>query len=203
MRTFVRLTVVFGWLVTLSCSAFALSLGDIQKELSGADVISARFEMIKRSQAVGVPLLSHGRVVLVRDKGLLWTMTDPFAETLGFSEKKRGRTDDLGHWQVEENKTLGIVTETMDKVLKGDFAFLSDRFFIEIDGSKENWRVLATPKAGNAKEWISEVLVTGARHISRVQIVMKNATVTEIVFEDAKDNPEINEEDRRLLESLQ
>lgn len=203
MKKFIRFTILFGWLASFSCAGFAFGLKEIQKEISTTDVISARFEMIKRSQTVSVPLAAQGKLLLVRDKGLLWTTIEPFEETLGFSQNKRGHTDDLGNWQVLENQSPGIVTQTMDDVLKGDFDFLSDRFFIEIDGDQNHWRLLATPKSGNAKEWIAEVLVTGSRHISRVQIVMQDKTVTEIVFSDVKDNPEIDKDARRLLESLQ
>lgn len=204
MKVYLRWMLTFGWLAAMSTEVFAITLADIGQAISDASSFSSRFSMMKRTNSVGTPLMSEGRLVLVRNKGLLWAVTEPFEESVGFSEKKRGFTDDRGQWQVKENQTPGIVNEIMQKVLGGDFSFLSDRFFIEVDGSKNAWKVLATPKIGNAKEWIAEVLITGGgRHISRVQIVMKDQTVTEIVFTETKDNPEIDQKDRLRLESLQ
>lgn len=202
MKISLRLALIFGWLAAMATEAGAMTLNDIAQGLCNASSFSSRFSITKRTNSVNMALKSEGRLV-VRDKAVLWIVTEPFEESVGFSEKKRGFSDDLGQWQVKENQVPGMANEIMQKVLGGDFEFLSDRFFIEVDGSQSAWKVLATPKAGNAQEWISEVLVAGDRHICRVQIVMKDQTVTDIVFTETKDNPEIDPNDQLRLESLQ
>lgn len=189
-------------LTAVSSTSFALTLDDVKGALSQASAISSQFEMTKRSASVNVPLLSSGRVLLVKDIGILWTTLVPFEDAVGFSQGKRGWLDASGNWQTTENRSVSQASEIMDQVMRGDYGFLENRFFLEVTGTTQDWRILATPKAGNAKEWITEVLITGDRHVKRVQMTMTDSTTTEILFKNAKDNPEIDSIDRQRLETL-
>lgn len=191
-----------AFLTVISSTSFALTLEDVKGALSQASVISSRFEMTKRSASVNVPLLSSGRVLLVKDIGILWTTQAPFEDAVGFSQGKRGWLDASGNWQTTENRGVSQAAEIMDQVMRGDYGFLENRFFLEVSGTVRDWRVLATPKAGNAKEWITEVLITGGRYVSRVQMTMTDSTTTEILFKNAEDNPAIDSVDCQRLETL-
>lgn len=183
--------------------ARALTLDEVRDRIAQDRAVAADFVMTKKSPAVDVDLVSRGRLLLVRGRGLLWTTAEPFEEVLGFSLRKRGATDESGKWTVLENRHADAAARQVEQLLSGDAGGLESRFFVTLEGDLDGWRAVLTPKSGNAAQWIAEILIRGGRHISRMQLVMKDGTLTEIVFSNPRANPEIDALDDGRLESLQ
>ena len=77
-------TVVVGFTAAVSTAA-PVTVEDILRTVKQPDVLTADFTLEKKTPAVTVMLKSRGRLVLSKEKGLLWMTTDPFEDCLGFS----------------------------------------------------------------------------------------------------------------------
>ena len=188
---------------SFSTAAATLALEDILQTVQRPAVLTADFVAEKRSPAIAITLKSQGRLVLSQSKGLLWITTQPFDDALGFSQTKRGRLDDNGDWSVSENRSTGRAMEMTQKILTADPKSLSDHFFLSPSGTSSAWQLLASPKAGTAAQFLTEVLLAGSKHLQHVQIVQTDGTITRIDFSNINPAPVLSKDDILRLESLQ
>ncbi|MGL5178061.1 MAG: outer membrane lipoprotein carrier protein LolA, partial [Aeromonas veronii] len=75
-----RLTLLL--LALLSLPTQAITLADVQQQLTAADTRSARFEQERQISGLTQALRSSGELLLVKGKGLWWQQQKPFPLTL-------------------------------------------------------------------------------------------------------------------------
>ncbi len=202
--TFIRT----GSLLLAAVAAFSVKAAEISVEtilatVEQPDALTANFTVEKRTPAVAVPLKSEGRLVLSKDRGLLWLTSSPFEDALGFSKTKSGRLDDNGRWMVEESQAAGRALEMTQKFIAAGPQALSDHFFLSPSGTASHWQLIASPKGGTPAQFLTEILFVGDQHLKRVQIVQTDGTITRIEFSQINSSPVLSGDDARRLESLQ
>ncbi len=190
-------------IAAFSASAADLSVETLLATIEQPDALTADFTVEKRTPAVSVPLKSEGRLVLSKDKGMLWITTAPFEDALGFSKTKRGHLDDNGRWVVEASQAAGRALEMTQKFIAAGPEALKDHFFLSPSGTTADWQLLASPKGGTPAQFLTEVLLAGGKHLKRLQIVQTDGTITRIEFSHVNPSAVIAGEDHQRLESLQ
>lgn len=180
----------------------ALTLEEVAASLHRPALLSAGFDLVKKTAALTGALTAKGYFLLAADGRLLWVTQEPYDDVLGFSKAKVGAMDDAGRWQVKPNAYLSQVQSLVDQFLAGDRSELEKMFFLTVSGSREHWSILATPRAQNLSARLTEVLVRGGAHIEGLRIVDPQGTMTDIMFHGVQENPSVTEADQSYLDSL-
>ena len=148
-------------------------------------------------------LKSRGRLVLSKEKGLLWMTTDPFEDCLGFSAAKRGELDEKGRWITSPSAYAGQAVDFMQKLFTEGPDELRNHFFLTPTGTQDHWQLLASPKGGQLANFLTEILLTGNDALQFVQMAQTDGSLTRIYFSQVVRNPLLSPRDLARLEALQ
>lgn len=195
-------SVVIGFTAAVAAAA-PVTVEDILRIVKQPDVLTADFTLGKKTPAVTVMLKSRGRLVLSKEKGLLWVTTEPFDDCLGFSSAKRGELDEKGHWITSSSAYAGQALDVMHKILTAGPDELRNHFFLTPTGTQDHWQLLASPKGGQLANFLTEILLTGNDVLQSVQIAQTDGSLTRIYFSQVVRNPQLSPQDAERLEALQ
>lgn len=154
-----RLLAVFtALLLALPLSAAALTLEQVGKRLNDAPIIQADFQQTQHLKLLSKPLHASGSLLLVRGKGLLWTVKSPFQshiKLIGGHLYSNGQASTLPGGEQ-------FADQLMD-VLAGDIDALKPRFHIQADRQGNQWRLVLTPRDDALAKAISKLTLGGER----------------------------------------
>lgn len=204
MRFFLHrlFAVVIGFTAAVAAAA-PVTVEDILRIVKQPDVLTADFTLGKKTPAVTVMLKSRGRLVLSKEKGLLWVTTEPFDDCLGFSSAKRGELDEKGGWITLPSAYAGQAVDVVQKLLTAESDELRNHFFLSPSGTPDHWQLLASPKGGQLENVLTEILLTGNDVLQSVQISQTDGSLTRIYFSRVSRNPQLSPRDTERLEALQ
>lgn len=194
--------VVIGFTAAVAAAA-PVTVEDILRIVKQPDVLTADFTLGKKTPAVTVMLKSRGRLVLSKEKGLLWVTTEPFDDCLGFSAVKRGELDEKGIWITSPSAYAGQAVDVVQKLLTAESDELRNHFFLSPSGTPDHWQLLASPKGGQLENVLTEILLTGNDVLQSVQISQTDGSLTRIYFSRVSRNPQLSPRDTERLEALQ
>ncbi|WP_051362212.1 outer membrane lipoprotein carrier protein LolA [Solimonas soli] len=167
--------------------AIRAALGAVTRELAAARTISGPYTQKKFLRELPQPLRSQGDFLFVRDVGVAWRTTAPFASELivtrdALVQRDAGSSTRVG---AERQPAVRMVARIFFAVFSLDFAQLSELFTLSVlPGADGSWQLGLTPRheAGT----IEAIVVGGARSVERVQLYEHGGDRTEIAFRDAR-----------------
>ena len=177
-------TAVF-WL-GLSGTALADSsaqlLAQIARISANPEALQANFTQSKNIKGFRSPMQSSGKVILARQKGMLWVTEQPYQSTLkinpnGISEVRNGQTQQLGNAQ-----SMSAMTQVMSSMLAGDFSSLQRYFSFTGKVSGNSWNLSLQPSDAQVKRVISSIQLRGGQYVNQAVIREMNGDITTIRF---------------------
>lgn len=195
MRRFhYALGVVGLLLTTLLAGPVAAANGDDQPPAwqgmpAGDNVMRGRFTQEKHLAELDGALVSKGRLVVVRGRGLIWQVEQPVSTRLVITrEALTERTDgrETSRIMVAEQPGLAVVAALLPALFEGDMNRLQQFFDIE-DRETENGRTTITlsPATAGVGEFVKQVKIEGTDRIERLRIDRPGGDYSVINLESA------------------
>ncbi len=159
-----------------------------------SDVVRGTFTQKKHLTELEQPLLSTGRFVVARGRGLIWQIEQPVsAELVITGEQMVQRSDghEVARISNDEQPALGVVAAVLLAVFQADLDRLQQFFEIETqtrDGGA--WTMKLRPTASGVREFIGGVRIEGAANIERIEIRQASGDRSVIELRTAPSNPE-------------
>ncbi len=192
MRT-LFLCLCLGASLVVPCSA--VTFPELESNLSGVDVLRAQYRQTRFISGLDAPLDSSGTLLLVRNKGVVWSQVEPFqvqfvltdemiAETFGDQPRKIKSKADHG----ELFRFVGFFSSIFD----GDKAALEKTFKIDfVSLNDDRWEMNLTPNIAKIKKVFSGVKLQGRLLVEDVEIVEASGNRTVIHFDDLSTSPTV------------
>ena len=181
MQKIVTFCFCFFYCSNLFCSVAAKTF----KPLEAGQVIKANFSQKRRIKDIPKPLISKGNFVIYAGKGLLWSISEPFAQSTLLSNegifsisdnKKNSLTKKVGAQHIQK------ISELLGKILSGDFQSI-DYFEIEdLPTTNVGWKKRLTPKNEVLQKIFKFIEVEGNQHIECVTLNRFNDDIDVIHF---------------------
>ena len=179
------------------------ALAQLQARITMAPELRADFEQEKHLKGFRNPLRSKGRILVVRDRGVVWTTLAPFPSELVLTDDRIVSRNGEGRSQVEldarEQPAIRAVNAMLFALLRGDVRALEGAFELQPtllgDGQ---WRLALTPKPGILAKAFRQVTLEGASHVDKAVIEEASGDRTTLVFRDHRHRPaELSPEEAR------
>ena len=151
-------------------SSFAQNQSDLERLHSlmlHDSIVRADFIHTRQVAALPAPLVSEGRLWVVRDKGVVWFSVEPppmFKEVILFNDDNLSRPQQA----------------MLAPLFTGDFSTLQRRFDIELSESQNGWRLVLNPRSAVIRSRLRQIIIAGAhdyRHLDVAIISPDNSTV--------------------------
>lgn len=168
-------------------AAIRAALGPVTRELAAAQSIAGLYVQRKFLHELPQPLRAGGDFLFVRDLGVVWRTTTPFASELIVTRDALVQRDGGSTVRVaaEQQPAVRMVARIFFAVFSLDFSQLSELFTLSVlpaaDGS---WQLGLTPKQDAGA--IEAIVVGGHRSVERVRLYERGGDRTEIEFRDAQ-----------------
>lgn len=196
---FVRMLLVGLLLALASGAARAADAADdaaaaVRERLATPAVLRGRFEQEKHLSGFRNPLRSRGTFLLVRDRGVAWDTTEPFASSLVLDRDRivatlpDGRRDVL--LDAAEAPATAAVNALLLALVAGDLDALAPRFAmtgtLADDGG---WTLRLVPRGAPLDRVFAHVDLAGDRFVREVRIAESGGDRSTIRFLDLVDAP--------------
>ena len=180
------------WLVSaLMCASVAQAqdnaqlLNRIANISAKPEAMQANFKQSKKINGFRAPVVSSGKVVLVRQRGMLWFTQAPYQSSLhitanGIVEKQGGQSTQIANAQGMKN-----MTQIMSAMLSGNFSGLNQYFNFSGTAQAKSWALHLTPLDEHMRRSISNIDLSGGQFVNRAVIYEVSGDVTTIVFSQA------------------
>lgn len=183
-----RLVYVFVLVLSVVATAEAEpsdALTAIGNGLTKSAKVCASFSQEKFLRALNRPLRSGGRMIFMKDTGLLWQVERPFPARVLIKE------DALISWDDQDTpKRSGIGTAPVFRAMAQVFlaAFstnvtaLREVFEVTVQEAGENWEITLLPKDSTLSSIIKDIGISGGKFIRRISFTEQRGDETVLQF---------------------
>ncbi len=162
--------------------------------LAQPEVLRGKFEQRKQLKGFRNPLVSRGDFLLLRERGVAWDTTEPFASsTLLTRERLLTRLPDGSRRVVLDAASspgMAAVNSLLMALVAGDLDALAPQFDTEetlaADGS---WNLVLNPREAGLKRVFARIVLRGDRHVREVEIEEAGGDHTLLRFLELSDQP--------------
>jgi outer membrane lipoprotein-sorting protein len=157
----------------------------IEKHVANTQTVSGDFTQTRHIPLLSKPLISSGHFTLSKTKGLGWIQTTPFALTLKVTADKIKQQILKNPPTILTQKQQPIVfafTHIFLSVFNGDITGVQHYFNIAFEGSPTAWTLQLHPKTFPLNKAISDITLTGARHVKTLRIEDTQHNITDITL---------------------
>ena len=170
------------------------ALAQVQARIAKPAVLRGAFEQEKRLQGFTHALESRGRFLIARDRGVVWTVVEPFPSELVLTADRILSRQADGSTRVELDvrgqPALAAVNAMLLALVRGDVQALAARFEIRVEALADSgWRLSLTPGAGVAGQAFREVVLEGDRHVRKVVMEGADGDRTTLLFMEMSETP--------------
>lgn len=184
-------------------AAEAQALSPILARLDKTKVIQASFTQTKTLRALKRPLVTHGNIVFMRDKGVLWRIDKPYKAAYLLSPDSVTEVFADGRRRVRginEVPALAQVGKVFQAIFQGDTQVLSNYFEITHHGDATRWRLELKPKPQLA-QFLKSIQAQGGEFLDRLDISEANGDLTRIEFSNGRIDASLDAADIVLFSS--
>ncbi|MDA7746676.1 outer membrane lipoprotein carrier protein LolA [Psychromonas sp.] len=185
-----------GFLLCCSSSISALSLEQLQQQLTTKKVLRGDFIQSKTLQMFNQPLVSDGTFLLSHQQGLIWNQITPFPVTLVLAKDKlRQQFEDQTPEIIEakDNPMVFYFSHLFLSLFKGDLSALESQFSMTItESEKETWLLHLSPKESPLNKVFKQIEIKGNKQIQSLVLTELNGDLSVIEFSN------INQEQTQL-----
>lgn len=193
-----RLTLLL--LALLSWPTLAITLADVQQQLTAADARSARFEQERQISGLTQALRSSGELLLVKGKGLWWQQQKPFPLTLTLTPTRMVQQLPGQPAQTLDSPQLLEFSNLMLALFDPSEAALDNYFRHRLSSEGEVWTLTLEPIRSPLDKVFASLVLKGRHELASLAIHDKQGDVTLIHFVDwqLKSQPLSTEEQSRF-----
>ncbi|MFV3351885.1 outer membrane lipoprotein carrier protein LolA [Aeromonas veronii] len=177
-----RLTLLL--LALLAWPALAITLADVQQQLTAADARSARFEQERQISGLTQALRSSGELLLVRGKGLWWQQKKPFPLTLTLTPTRMVQQLPGQPAQTLDSPQLLEFSNLMLALFDPSEAALDNYFRHKLASEGEEWTLTLEPIRSPLDKVFASLVLKGRHELASLAIHDKQGDVTLIRFVD-------------------
>lgn len=192
-----RLTLL---LALLSWPTLAITLADVQQQLTAADARSARFEQERQISGLTQALRSSGELLLVKGQGLWWQQQKPFPLTLTLTPTRMVQQLPGQPAQTLDSPQLLEFSNLMLALFDPSEAALDNYFRHRLSSEGEEWTLTLEPIRSPLDKVFASLVLKGRHELASLAIHDKQGDVTLIRFVDwqLKNLPLSTEEQSRF-----
>jgi hypothetical protein len=167
---------------------------DLRSQLAHPAVLRGQFEQRKQLKGFRNPLVSRGKFLLLRERGVAWDTTEPFASSaLLTRERLLTRLPD-GSTRVvldaSASPGMAAANSLLMALVTGDLDALAHQFdskaSLNADGS---WRLVLHPREAGLRRVFQRITLRGDRHVQEVDIEETGGDRTLLRFLELSDQP--------------
>ncbi|MFB2874980.1 outer membrane lipoprotein carrier protein LolA [Aeromonas jandaei] len=177
-----RLTLLL--LALLSWPTLAITLADVQQQLTAADARSARFEQERQISGLTQALRSSGELLLVKGKGLWWQQQKPFPLTLTLTPTRMVQQLPGQPAQTLDSPQLLEFSNLMLALFDPSEAALDNYFRHKLASEGEEWSLTLEPIRSPLDKVFASLVLKGRHELASLAIHDKQGDVTLIRFVD-------------------
>ncbi len=177
-----RLTLLL--LALLSWPTLAITLTDVQQQLTAADARSARFEQERQISGLTQALRSSGELLLVKGKGLWWQQQKPFPLTLTLTPTRMVQQLPGQPAQTLDSPQLLEFSNLMLALFDPSEAALDNYFRHKLASEGEEWTLTLEPIRSPLDKVFASLVLKGRHELASLAIHDKQGDVTLIRFVD-------------------
>ncbi|WP_020647750.1 outer membrane lipoprotein carrier protein LolA [Solimonas variicoloris] len=163
------------------------ALVPVTARLAAAQSISGPYQQKKYLRELPRPLLASGDFTFVRDHGITWRTTTPFASELVIQRDALVQRDANGQEvriDAAQQPAVRMVARIFFAVFSLDFAELEQLFALSLQQDGGGWQLGLQPK--QASGTIDAIIVSGRNDVERVRLLERGGDRTEIEFQDTR-----------------
>lgn len=176
-----RLTLL---LALLSWPTLAITLADVQQQLTAADARSARFEQERQISGLTQALRSSGELLLVKGQGLWWQQQKPFPLTLTLTPTRMVQQLPGQPAQTLDSPQLLEFSNLMLALFDPSEAALDNYFRHKLASEGEEWTLTLEPIRSPLDKVFASLVLKGRHELASLAIHDKQGDVTLIRFVD-------------------
>jgi hypothetical protein len=168
----------------------------VRARLAQPAVLRGTFEQRKQLKGFRNPLVSRGDFLLLRDRGVAWDTTEPFASsTLLTRERLLTRLPDGSQRVVLDaaaSPGMAAVNSLLMALVGGDVDALATQFHIEeILSPDGRWMLRLQPKEAALRRVFQRITLRGDRFVREVEIEEAAGDLTSLRFLTIVDQPAV------------
>lgn len=196
---------ILAWLGSASAGALANEDGLLEKiaaALEPAPVIVTEFTQTRRIAGLKQPVVSNGRVVFARGKGLVWQIERPYRYAYVFGANARVEIDAKGERRQRQSGETGGASQgaqVFDALLRGDLAALRGFFDVQVQGSPEAWTAQLRPRRGEVAGVLRQLSLKGGREVKEIALAETSGDFTLITLRLASRGDALSPADAQLF----
>ncbi|WP_279506868.1 outer membrane lipoprotein carrier protein LolA [Aeromonas veronii] len=171
-------------LALLSWPTLAITLADVQQQLTAADARSARFEQERQISGLTQALRSSGELLLVKGKGLWWQQQKPFPLTLTLTPTRMVQQLPGQPAQTLDSPQLLEFSNLMLALFDPSEAALDNYFRHRLSSEGEEWTLTLEPIRSPLDKVFASLVLKGRHELASLAIHDKQGDVTLIRFVD-------------------
>jgi len=172
--------------VFIGFSAQAISLIDLQKQLTSQTLLQGEFTQTKNVKMFKKPLISKGIFLLTQSQGLMWHQQTPFPVSLILTKNKlRQQFSDKPADIIEakDNPMVFYFSHLFLSLFQGDIKALQAQFNIQLISNKQGWQLDLTPKSAPLNKVFSTITIQGNQYIDSLTLSELSGDSSVIEFE--------------------
>ncbi len=171
-------------LALLSWPTLAITLADVQQQLTAANARSARFEQERQISGLTQALRSSGELLLVKGKGLWWQQQKPFPLTLTLTPTRMVQQLPGQPAQTLDSPQLLEFSNLMLALFDPSEAALDNYFRHKLASEGEEWTLTLEPIRSPLDKVFASLVLKGRHELASLAIHDKQGDVTLIRFVD-------------------
>ena len=166
-------------------------------------VVYAEFSQTKTLTTLTRPLHSSGRLVLARDRGVLWQVEKPYkvAFVIGEDRLSEVRADgSVRKRTLREVPAVGHVSRVFRAILSGNKEVLGEYFDLHLTGNTADWELRLIPRT-KVSPYLKSIVVKGGEFIEQILLEEPSGDRTMIRFTSQRAESALSPDEQRLFDS--
>jgi len=167
--------------------------------LTREGVLSGQFSQTKTLSDLPKPLLSSGRFLFARERGVIWQVLRPYPSEFVLTPhamvtREGGRERVMA---ASEQPGLAVATRLFSALFTLDLAALEQDFLLHAAGSPEAWQLGLRPRHAAMAASFSEAVIRGGSAVKSIVLRDARGDSTEITLSDLKAENQLGREDAK------
>ncbi|WP_299493296.1 outer membrane lipoprotein carrier protein LolA [uncultured Shewanella sp.] len=172
-------------------TATQAQLQTLSTQLHFGTSASGHFTQYRQLKVLKKPLVSQGRFLFDKDKGLIWQQLRPFKSSLILKDKQLIQVNSQGQIQVQEagntpaaSALENIMPSLLNALLTGDIKQLKQDFAISFLQQQQQWQLGLIPNDPLVANVLPKMIIKGQNQISQLLLLSPNGDTSKIIFND-------------------
>ena len=166
----------------------------VRARLAQPAVLRGQFEQRKQLKGFRNPLVSRGNFLLLRERGVAWDTTEPFASSALLTRERLLTTLPDGSTRVVLDSSASPGMAAAISLLRalgaGDLDALTPQFDAEESlAANGGWTLALQPREAGLQRVFKRITLRGDRHVREVDIEEAGGDRTTLRFIDLSDQP--------------